>query len=334
MTAARVRNRAQPPEGDRRSTGSAPDRLVDGVGDGLGAGHAGDVDAPSGSAPLSARSPGPPLVLDRRSPVPLWSQLAGELRRQVESGELGSAFPTDVALMARFGVSRQTVREAVRHLVLDGLVERQRGRGSRVRPAEFEQPLGSLYSLFRAIEAQGARQTSEVLALDERTDSAVAAQLGLAADEALVYLERVRLAGGAPLAVDQAWMPASVARPLLSADFRHTALYDELATRCGVAPDGGREQVRPVLPSAHERAVLRLPRDEAVFLVERRTWAGVRPLEVRRTVVRGDRFALVGEWPASSTRAGEVTGEPAASRTGDPPVLRLLPTAAGDEVLR
>ena len=331
MSAARVRNRAQPPEGVGRSTRPAPDRST---GDVDGAGDAGDPGARSGSTPLSTRPPVTPVVLDRRSPVPLWSQLAGELRRQVESGELGAAFPTDVALMARFGVSRQTVREAVRHLVLDGLVERQRGRGSRVRPAEFEQPLGSLYSLFRTIEAQGAHQTSEVLALDERTDTAVAAQLGLAADETMVYLERVRLAGGAPLAVDQAWMPATVARPLLDADFRHTALYDELATRCGVAPDGGREQVRPVLPSAHERTVLRLPRDEAVFLVERRTWAGGRPLEVRRTVLRGDRFALVGEWPAPGSGAGEVTGERVAGRAGDPPVLRLLPTAAGDEVLQ
>ncbi len=271
-------------------------------------------------------SPGP-VALDRRSPVPLWAQLAAELRRQVEAGELGETFPTDVVLMSRYGVSRQTVREAVRQLVMDGLVERQRGRGSRVRPAEFEQPLGSLYSLFRVIESQGVLQTSEVVALDERTDEGVAAELGLDPDEPLVHLERVRMAGGTPLAVDRAWLPASVARPLLDADFRHTALYDELAARCGVVPEGGREQVRPVVPTAGERSVLRLQRGTAAFLVERRTWARGRPLEVRRTVVRGDRFALVAEWPAPGTKRHDRGGDGASGPAGDPPVLRLVPTA-------
>jgi len=264
-----------------------------------------------------------PAVLDRRSPNPLWAQLLEDLRRRVGAGEFTDEFPTDVALMAQYDVSRQTVREAMRRLVADGAVERQRGRGSRVRQPEFAQPLGSLYSLFRVIEAAGAIQTSVVRTLDERTDAAAAGRLGLPPTGRLVYLERVRLAGHRPLAIDKVWLPADVARPLLEADFTHTALYDELLTRCGIGPEGGTEQIRPIIPTAEQRSALGLHRSEAAFSVDRHTWARGRPLEVRHTVVRGDRFVLSAQWNEADT----------AGSTGvDPPVLRLLPlpAASGD----
>lgn len=252
--------------------------------------------------------------LDRHSPVPLWSQLLEDLRSRVMTGEIAEGFPTDQALMAQYDVSRQTVREAMRRLVADGLVERQRGRGSRLREPELRQPLGSLYSLYQVIEAQGVRQTSKVLTLDERVDPLVAAQLDRGPRTTLVFLERIRLAGDRPLALDQAWLPADVARPLLDADFSHTALYDELVARCHVAPEGGTEDIRPVVPTALERDHLQLARGRAAFLIERRTHARGRPLEVRRTVVRGDRYALAAQWEGNDT-----------GTTASPPVLHLVP---------
>jgi len=259
-------------------------------------------------------------TLDRHSPVPLWSQLLDDLRSRVASGELAGGFPTDQALMAQYDVSRQTVREAMRRMVSEGLVERQRGRGSRLREPELKQPLGSLYSLYQVIEAQGMRQTSQVLTLDERVDPVVAAQLDRGPATSLIFLERIRLAGDRPLALDQAWLPADIARPLLDADFSHTALYDELASRCHVTPEGGTEDIRPVVPTVTERGYLQLARGRAAFLIDRRTYARGRPLEVRRTVVRGDRYALVAKWEGGD-----------ASAATSPPVLHLVPLALGAE---
>ncbi|HZD65140.1 MAG TPA: GntR family transcriptional regulator [Acidimicrobiales bacterium] len=240
--------------------------------------------------------------LDRHSPLPLWAQLLSDLRRRLADGQFPTRFPTDAQLMADYQVSRQTVREAVRHLVNEGRVDRQRGRGSRVCQPEFEQPLGSLYSLFRVIEAQGVTQTSQVRVLEERVEPRVAERLELRPGDPLVYLARLRLAGGRPLALDQVWLPADLARPILEADFHHTALYDELATRCGLEPEGGREQLRPVVPSDAERRDLGLGPGDAALAIERLTWAGDRCLELRHTLVRGDRYGLVAQWDAPPRR--------------------------------
>jgi GntR family transcriptional regulator len=239
--------------------------------------------------------------LDRSGTQPLWSQLAEELRARVLAGEFGERFPTDRELVQLYGVSRHTVREAVRRLDSDGLLDRHRGRGgTRVRTVEFEQPVGTLYSLFREVEARGVEQRSIVVHLDTRLNPVAAGMLGLSSGELLVYLERIRLAGGLPLALDRVWLPAALTSAMLEVDFNRTALYDELQRCCDLRPDAGTEQVRPVLPTREERRQLELSPNEAVFAIERLTTCRGRLIEWRQSFVRGDRYAFIFSWPGGS----------------------------------
>ncbi|HTZ42290.1 MAG TPA: GntR family transcriptional regulator [Jatrophihabitans sp.] len=247
------------------------------------------LDAPS---PRAAR-------LDRAGPEPLWAQLLADLRSRVEAGEFTETFPGELELRDQYGVSRHTVREALRELRAAGVVTAARGRPPRLAAdTDIEQPLGALYSLFASVEAAGLEQRSVVRALEIRADAHVAVRLGLEESTPLLHLERLRLAGGEPLAHDRVWLPAAVAAPLLQVDFSHTALYHELAGRCGVKLSGGRERLRAVLPSALERRLLDLPFDEAAFSIDRLGHAGGRPLEWRTTFIRGDRFTAVAEFSA------------------------------------
>jgi GntR family transcriptional regulator len=244
--------------------------------------------------------------LDRDSPVPLWAQLRQELTRRLAAGAFDSAFPGELELVEAYGVSRHTVRESLRRLRDTGVLESSRGRITQVR-RPIEQPLGSLYSLFREIEARGMRQTSEVLALHRDHHPEAAAALGLPDGATLIHLERVRLVDEEPLAHDQVWLPADLAAPLLRADFTHSALYEELATRCGVRLTGGRERITAVRPSATVQELLRLPRGQACLQVNRVGMVGDRTIEHRVTLVRGDRYAVVADWSANGYTIGATT---------------------------
>ncbi len=250
------------------------------------------------ASPLDRPDAHPPL--DRTSPLPLWAQLVEELRRRIRMGEFAERFPTEEQLRVEYAVSRQTVREALGRLRREGVLTAYRGRGTFLQEdapdARFLQPLGALYSLFRAIEGQGVEQRSEVRALRRVRDRSASSAMLLPADTPLVYLERLRLAGGAPLALDRAWLPHDLAAPLLTTDFSHTALYDELARRCGVRVTDGTETIRPVLPAAAHRRLLGLSAGVAVFEIERVAGAAGRPVEFRRSLVRGDRFSVVARW--------------------------------------
>lgn len=233
--------------------------------------------------------------------MPLWAQVLQDLRRRLAAGEFSDQFPTDAELTAAYGVSRHTVRDAVRRLQDEGVLSRERGRGTFVRPPAIEQSWGPgvVYSLFRSVEAQGFEQRSQVLDLSEATDADAADRLELPPTDPLVRLERLRLIDGQPLAHDVVWLPASLARPLLEVDFTHTALYDELASRCGTRPTSGKEWVRAAVPDDAERELLGLRGRQAVFSMERLSYSGDSPIEWRLTTVRGDRYTFAATWSHS-----------------------------------
>jgi GntR family transcriptional regulator len=241
------------------------------------------------------------MPLDRDSPMPLWAQLEAELRRRLEAGEFNEGFfPTDHELTETYRVSRHTVREAVRHLNKTGLLKRERGRGTVVNRTEFEQTLGTLYSLFQSVESTGIEQTSDVLQLEIVTDVVAASHLGVAEDAELVLLARLRRAGGQPLAVDRAWLPRTVAEPLLQVDWSHTALYGELARIGSAVPNQGWERLTPIVPGPSDRTLLDLRKGDAAFFLERLGTNGGDPIEWRTTIIRGDRFRFVSDWTAGS----------------------------------
>jgi GntR family transcriptional regulator len=237
--------------------------------------------------------------LDRGSPLPLWAQLRTDLLRRLEAGEFDAAFPGEMALVADYGVSRHTVRSALRELRAEGVVLAERGRRPRVAgPAAITQPLGALYSLFASVESAGLRQTSVIRARELCADGVVADQLGLEASTPLFRLERLRLAGEEPLALDTVWLPGDIGAPLLEADFTHTALYDEVAARAGVRIDGGREDIRAVVPTRAEQRLLGTGPATGALAIRRLGFAAGRPVEWRHTLIRGDRFCLLAEFSA------------------------------------
>ena len=235
------------------------------------------------------------LPLDRSSPVPLWAQLEAELRRRLAAGEFTYRFPTDRELVDTYKVSRHTARDAVDRLCTDGLLERRRGRGTFVRE-EYEQPAGAVFSLFRAVEARGVRQTVDVRQAIECTDAAAAVRLELDSDAPLVLIDRIRLADAEPLVIDRVWLPADLARPLLSGADLTGVIYHLLSRLCGVTVIGGWERITPTIPHPRERAALRMPEGTAVFTIERMGRSSDRPVEWRVSKVRGDRYSFVTNW--------------------------------------
>jgi GntR family transcriptional regulator len=234
-------------------------------------------------------------ALDRTSPLPLWAQLAGELRRRLLEGELDGRLPPEARLAADYEVSRQTVREAIRRLREAGLLTAERGRGTFVRTLEAAAPAAGPRSLLAALEAAAGRRV-RVLRLDRTAEPRVAARLGLPATADLVHLERLWTVDGLPVAHDRVWLPGAAAEPLLDVDFRTIPLHTALDRWCGVRVDAGSERVGLAVLSGEPRRLLGLDKRQPALAVEHLGCAGDRPVEWGETLVRSDRCGLVVEW--------------------------------------
>ncbi|MBL0925289.1 MAG: GntR family transcriptional regulator, partial [Sphingomonadaceae bacterium] len=133
-------------------------------------------------------------------------QLAHRLRQQIDDGEIGAgeALPSERDLCSIMGASRVTVRKAIELLIEDGLLSRRQGSGTYVTP-RIQAPGSFLSSFSEDAEARGEAIDTiwmmKVIASATEEESRIL-ELPSAADVA--RLSRVRMAGGEPLAIENA----------------------------------------------------------------------------------------------------------------------------------
>ncbi len=242
-------------------------------------------------------------ALDRRDPLPLWAQLQRDITRRLAAGAFSETFPGEVDLTREYDVSRHTVREALRRLREAGVLDSARGRPTSVR-GPVRRPLGTYAALLHALAREGAVVTAAVVSQGFVKDAEAAAALGVPGTARLVHVERVRHAGGVPLAHERSWLPASVAAPLARADVSGS-LTDALVARCDAPVDAVRERVGATTTTAALRSLLAVPRGVACLTLERTARAAGVVVEHRVAVVRGDRWSPAVDW---TSRGGTAEG--------------------------
>lgn len=226
--------------------------------------------------------------------LPLYRRIQADLRAQVERGDLeaGTRIEPEQELMARYGVSRATVRQALGGLIAEGLLEIRRGLGTYVRARPMEHALGGFYTFSREIERHGMTPGTRVLGVGvEPADERVASVLGLAPGTPVVALSRLRLANDQPVVAETSWLPAARFPGLEGFDFDRVRLYDTLIGSYGVRPVRAHEAFEPVLLTGAEANLLDRRRGDPALRVERSAYdADGRILEYCRSTVRSDRY--------------------------------------------
>jgi GntR family transcriptional regulator len=232
--------------------------------------------------------------LDAEDAIPLYEQLATSLRSAIERGLLpaGSALPPEPELAGLFGVSRQTVNVALTRLARRGLLNRKRGTGTFVAEPFVEQPLSGLYSFIHTLESQGrlpgARLLGFQLVADDRASPLLAEH-----DNDLVYeIRRLRLVDGEPFAVETTYLTPQCGQQLPLDRLENTPLYDLLEQSCGLVVTHANETLRPTTLDKTNAGLLGGRIGEPAFLVERIGFAGPRAVELRLSLIRGDRYRL------------------------------------------
>jgi GntR family transcriptional regulator len=226
-------------------------------------------------------------------PVPLHHQVYLDLRAALDAGEWrpGDLLPPERQLAARYGCSLITVRRALSELAREGRLERTRGRGTTVLRPRIERDFTGTLSFAEEMQDRGLDPETRLLAArPESAGEHVAQALGIEPGSPTLYLERLRIAGGEPLLLEQVHLPAERFPGLLATDLEHGSLYDLLTVRYGTRVARARESLEPVLLHAREARLLDQPPRTPALLIEGIAFSveGA-PIEFARSYVRGDR---------------------------------------------
>lgn len=241
------------------------------------------------------------------------SQTRDRVSRLIESLDIGSAIPPERELSADLGVSRLTVRAALEELAREGYLVRRRGSGTFVSRPKIEQEL-TMTSFSEDMRLRGMSPGSKTLSL---TTGPAEVRLGrclrVSPAEPIVTARRLRLADGAPMALETLSVRASLVPGLTRRDLDEASFYELLAHRYGITIARGTQTIEPTVTNREESDLLKVPLHSPAFLFERTSlMEGDEVIEFVRSVYRGDRYQLV------STLNRRDRAFPAPSRTGQP----------------
>jgi GntR family transcriptional regulator len=243
---------------------------------------------------------------DRRHPAPQSRRGAGRLRsaRSRELADLlrgeilegafaSGSLPGEQSLTAAYGATRNTVRDALRLLVAEGLLVRRPGLGTRVAARKFAHSLDRLAGLAETLLRQGTIVNEVRVARWEQAPPPVAQRLKIDDGAAVLYLQRLRSLDGEPLSLDSSYVTAEIGAELLGKDLRSRDVFG-LIEEIAATPLGTAEvEVQAINADPGIAQALGVGTRDAVFAIDRLTrLADGRPVDLETIYLRGDRSSF------------------------------------------
>lgn len=237
-------------------------------------------------------------IMARGQAAPRYLQLAAELRAQILAGRFGAEhpFPTESELCAAHGVSRFTVREALRRLQNEGLIARRRGSGTVVQPAgarggALHQPLSNVGEILQY--ARDTRVTYQPAGTGQ-IPAWLATSIGLPTTGTwtLVHGVRTTADGDQPIAATTAYFHEMLGDAPARLDLSAGTLFSQIEALSGVSVGQVTQDIQAVIASADIARQLGIKRGAAVLRIIRcyRDAKG-RVFEISVSHHPGDRFA-------------------------------------------
>ena len=228
-------------------------------------------------------------------PLPKYHQIYLVLREQLHEGRFAQGLPGELALMRQFGVARVTVRRALQQLAGEGLISRERGRGTRpiaaAEPAEARQKTTRLTGLLENIVSMTQNTTVRVLEVASVGASGEVAQaLQLAPGADVQKAVRVCSTREGPLSFITTWVPGDLARSFGKRELAKKPIL-VLLEEAGVRVGGAHQTISARLADAQVATHLGVAVGSALLAVRRLVYdANERPVQWLHGLYRPDRY--------------------------------------------
>ena len=200
---------------------------------------------------------------------PMYRQIADALREKISAGELkpGDALPTASSLPEAFNVSRVTVRQALKLLTEEQIVESIQGSGTYVKEERVNYDIYQLTGFYEKLADRNVDTHSEVSIFEVlKADAKLAEKLNLSHDDKVWHVKRVRFIKQKPVNLEETWMPLAMF-PDLTWEVMENSKYHYVEQIKKLVIDRSEQELVPIMPS--EEAIAALSLDPAKPILEK-----------------------------------------------------------------
>jgi GntR family transcriptional regulator len=233
-------------------------------------------------------------LINLNESTPLYVQIREALRQRILNGEYfpSTRLPSESELERVYGVSRITVRQALRDLEEEGLLHKVHGKGTFTGRHKAAQNATQLRGFGEAMAEQGHRTLNQVLSFRQiPADGQVAAALQLPAGTQVCELKRLRLLDGEPISVDHTYLPVHIGEQLVKFDLETRDVFEIFETEMRIELSAARLEIEAIRGTRALARSLGTSPSDPILRVNRltSTTAGV-AIDYEHLFYRADRF--------------------------------------------
>jgi GntR family transcriptional regulator len=239
-------------------------------------------------------------AIDKEVPIPYHYQLRELLRGEIVAGRwsVDEKLPSERELCEAFGLSRTTIREAIDALVNEGLLRREKGRGTFIAaPKILESLLQSPTGFTDSMNEQDLPVCTRVLRMEVGVaPDLIARELRVTMDEPLIILDRLRFIFDEPILLVTSYLPQRLCPSLVNDDLTHNSLYHLLRNKYGFTIARAKRCMEAVAANEMEAKLLQINSGAPLMLIESIVYTEEgTPLEYFKARHRGDRTKFLVE---------------------------------------
>ena len=226
--------------------------------------------------------------------IPYYIQLMDILKEKVQHAEWapGDQIPGEQDLCEHYQVSRTVVRQALRELEYEGVISRQKGKGTFISlPKISEGLVQKLTGFYQDMVERGLRPGTKVLHQNViPSNDKIARFLNIKTGEKLIDIQRLRFINEEPIQVVTTYIPYEICPALASIDLTNCSLYEYLEKECEIFITKGRRYIEAVLANDFEAEILGIERGAPLLMLDSISYSedGI-PIEYYHALHRGDR---------------------------------------------
>lgn len=237
--------------------------------------------------------------INLNSKVAYYLQMKEILQAKIERGDYkpGDRLPSEVEFCRMYNVSRSVVRQTLMELEYEGLIIKQRPKGTFVAEPKMILAINYLRGGFgESLTRQGLNVDNRVL-----TNEVLLASNRLASNfnnvevgEELIHVERVRYVNGSPLVLSNTYIPLNLCPRLKEADFSQS-IFGALKELGGIEMERGEINFEAVGATEKESEIFNLPVGTPMLLHRAKTFDQQNnQIEYALSVFRGDQSRVEG----------------------------------------
>jgi GntR family transcriptional regulator len=227
---------------------------------------------------------------------PLYAQLKEAILDEVARGVFkpGDRILSHRELCARYKMSHMTVRRAITELTNEGVLHAVAGKGIYVAEPKQDADAGPLISFHDDMARRGMTATTKTLeAYMISASTALAQIMGLEPGAPLVYMRRLMMASGNPIAISATYLTHSRCPGILERELVDGSLFATLREVYGLRLSNGRRTAEAVLADQEQADLLCLLLPAPLLLIEQLTLLDTgQAVEFARMFFRGDRYRI------------------------------------------